>query len=347
MTDRPPHPLSPEDARFRTMADCAPVLLWMTGADGLCSYFNQGWLEFTGRTMEQELGVGWAEGVHPEDFQQTMDAYWEAFVARREFRLEYRLRRADGAYRWILDHGRPYHQAGGTFLGFIGSCIDFTDLKLAQETMAASNRRLTAALRDREVLLREVYHRVKNNLQVVRSMLRLQARHIELPEVRALFEDAENRVYSMALVHERLYRAPEASAIDLGEHAREIAVGLQMSLPPLPVVQVEIEAEPIFAPLEIAVPVGLVLTELISNSFRHAFAGRDRGSVRVALVRDGDLIRLRVHDDGVGLPPAIRGQTGGGFGLELVRTMAEQLEGELKIESSDGARFELCFAKGA
>src|SRR5262249_45649829 len=90
-------PVPPEsEARFRTMADCAPVLLWMAEVDGLCSFFNRGWLEFTGRTVEQECGSGWAAGVHPEDFQRAMHTYMDSFVARRPFRMEYRLRRYDG-----------------------------------------------------------------------------------------------------------------------------------------------------------------------------------------------------------------------------------------------------------
>ncbi|MBI4566106.1 MAG: PAS domain-containing protein [Planctomycetes bacterium] len=97
------------------MADCAPVLIWMAGADARCDFFNRGWLEFTGRTLEQELGYGWAEGIHPEDFQRCVDGYLEAFHARRPFRLEYRLRRHDGEYRWILDQDAPRTTPGGAF----------------------------------------------------------------------------------------------------------------------------------------------------------------------------------------------------------------------------------------
>jgi PAS domain S-box-containing protein len=121
--------LQESEARFRTMADNAPVLLWMSGTDGLCTFFNQGWLKFTGRTLEQELGNGWAEGVHPDDLSSCLETYQQAFNARQAFRMEYRLRRADGDYRWILDTGTPRFTPGGQFLGYIGSCIDITDRK--------------------------------------------------------------------------------------------------------------------------------------------------------------------------------------------------------------------------
>ncbi|HEY0712466.1 MAG TPA: PAS domain-containing sensor histidine kinase [Polyangia bacterium] len=119
--------INESENRFRNMADVAPVLLWMSSVDGLCTFFNQTWLDFTGRTQEEEWGVGWAAGIHFEDLQRCMDTYTEAFNERRTFEMEYRLRRADGQYRWLLDRGTPRCLPDGSFAGFIGSCIDITD----------------------------------------------------------------------------------------------------------------------------------------------------------------------------------------------------------------------------
>jgi PAS domain S-box-containing protein len=132
------------DQQFRLMADCAPVLLWMSGLDKGCTFFNKGWLEFTGRTMEQELGNGWAEGVHPDDLPKCLETYLSCFDARKSFQMEYRLRRHDGVYRWIIDHGTPVFADDGPFQGFIGSCVDITDRKLAEQSLAASQARLRA-----------------------------------------------------------------------------------------------------------------------------------------------------------------------------------------------------------
>ena len=114
---------------FEAMADAAPVMIWQSGPDKLTTYFNRPWLDFTGRTIEQERGQGWAEGVHPRDLERCMATYVEAFEARQDFEMEYRLRRHDGEYRWILDRGRPLYDASGEFLGYIGGCIDITDRK--------------------------------------------------------------------------------------------------------------------------------------------------------------------------------------------------------------------------
>ena len=125
--------LRESEARFRTMANSAPVMIWVSGTDKLCTFFNKGWLDFTGRRLEQELGNGWAEGVHREDFERCFEVYANSFDARQPFTMEYRLRRSDGEYRWVLDNGAPRFASDGTFLGYIGSCIDITERKQAQD----------------------------------------------------------------------------------------------------------------------------------------------------------------------------------------------------------------------
>jgi PAS domain S-box-containing protein len=139
--------LRESEERFRSMADTAPVLIWVAGVDKLCTYFNTQWLEFTGRTMEQELGEGWAQGIHPEDYRRCLDAYVSAFDAHQSFRMEYRLRRHDGQYRWIVDTGEPRLTPDGTFAGYIGSAIDITDRKQAEEALRQTQAELAHAAR--------------------------------------------------------------------------------------------------------------------------------------------------------------------------------------------------------
>jgi PAS domain S-box-containing protein len=133
--------LRESEERFRTVADTAPVMLWMAGLDKLCTFFNKPWLEFTGRTIEQELGNGWAEGVHPDDLDRCVTTYISSFDARRSFQMEYRLRRADGEYRWVLDNGTPRRDEGG-FAGYIGSCIDITDKRRAEDELRSNQVQL-------------------------------------------------------------------------------------------------------------------------------------------------------------------------------------------------------------
>jgi PAS domain S-box-containing protein len=137
--------LRESEQRFREMADSAPVFIWMSGTDKLCTYLNRGWLEFTGRPLQKELGNGWADGVHPDDLASCLKVYISSFERRVPFEMEYRLRRRDGEFRWVLARGIPRHTPDGEFLGYLGSVIDITERKLTEE-----------ALRRSEELYREV-----------------------------------------------------------------------------------------------------------------------------------------------------------------------------------------------
>ena len=137
--------LDESESRFRTVADAAPVLIWMAGVDKLCTFFNKPWLQFTGRGIEQELGNGWAEGVHPDDLQKCLKVYTDAFDARQPFVMQYRLRRNDGQYRWLSDQGVPRHDAQGGFAGYIGSCVDVTELMKKEEALYEFEERVVLA----------------------------------------------------------------------------------------------------------------------------------------------------------------------------------------------------------
>ena len=135
---------------YQILVEQAPMLIWRANLDGLCDYFNDRWLEFRGRTMEEEYGNGWAEGVHADDIDRCLRIYLEAFAARRTFEMEYRILRYDGVYRWIFDRGSPFYLDNGRFGGYIGSCVDVTDRVNAQE--AAYRTRLNE-LKELEALL--------------------------------------------------------------------------------------------------------------------------------------------------------------------------------------------------
>jgi PAS domain S-box-containing protein len=174
------------DERFFIMADCAPVMLWMAGTDSRCHFFNRPWLDFSGKTLEEEIGEGWLESVHFEDFQNCIDTYIENFSRRSEFRIEYRLKRHDGVYRWILDTGRPYYDPSGKFAGFIGSCIDITDLKelrmleiekarllVRLEERERANEQLTEANKDLDTFTYNVSHDLRAPVRAINSFIKL------------------------------------------------------------------------------------------------------------------------------------------------------------------------------
>jgi two-component system, sensor histidine kinase PdtaS len=341
------------ETRFRTMADHAPVLLWMAGTDGLCNFFNQRWLEFTGKTLEQEVGSGWAGGVHPEDFQRCMARYLDSFVARKSFSMEYRLRRHDGEYRWVYDQGAPRFEKDGRFAGFIGSCTDVTEQRLARDalgqlTVELENRvrERTAIAHEREVLLREVHHRVKNDLQLISSLLSMQARRLTDAESVDALAECQSRVQTIALIHEYMYQSENIARLPLSRNIRGLAANLLRVVgPPDRAIGLEVEVEDgLELPVDRAVPCGLILNELMTNALKHAFPDDRAGKIRVALRGAGPgRVSLAVSDDGVGLTELQLGSGNGSLGWRLVRAFAEQLGAELHVSSGEGTRVEVVF----
>jgi PAS domain S-box-containing protein len=189
-------PLIPIEEHFKIMADTAPVLIWMANADNHCYYFNAGWLQFTGRTMEEEHGAGWIEGLHPDDVQQCMDTYLDAFASQKGFKMEYRLRRHDGVYRWLLNHGVPSYTSDGTFTGFIGSCMDIEDVL---ESERQKNDVLNAASLQREQTLNEELFATNEELSATNEELAASNE-----ELAAINEELQQTQETLALLNDEL-----------------------------------------------------------------------------------------------------------------------------------------------
>ncbi|HYG89802.1 MAG TPA: sensor histidine kinase [Azospirillum sp.] len=205
-----------------------------------------------------------------------------------------------------------------------------------------ANHRLEGALADKEILLKEVQHRVKNNLQVICSLLRLQAARLD-DRSRVAFDESLRRIQSMSLVHELLYRSPEPARINFADYLRQLCDSLARTLGPTPV-RVTVEAEDWILDVDRAMPLALIASELVSNALRHAFPGGHAGTVVVVLKPGPDGVQMEVCDDGVGLPadlpaPPATARRRNGLGLVLVQSLAKQAHADMRIARGPGTRF--------
>jgi PAS domain S-box-containing protein len=359
------------EERFRITADSAPVLIWMAATDKLHDWFNRPWLQFTGRSMAEEVGDGWVQGIHPDDLERCLGIYGSSFDARQEFRLEYRLKRADGAYRWLLDTGVPRYSPQGTFSGYIGSRIDITELKEAEEERGRllaraeeARQEAEAANRSKDEFLANLSHELRTPLNAILGWVRILSVRQEDPELveRGLQTIARSAHSQTQLIEDLL----DVSRITSGK--------MRLDVRPVelaPVVEAALES---IRPAVLAKGICLawsfdspgpvlgdpdrlqqVVWNLLANAVKFTPGG---GQVQVRVSRSPSHVELIVADSGMGIAPELlphvferfrqadsssHGQRGGlGLGLAIVRHLVELHGGTVEAASAgagEGAVF--------
>jgi PAS domain S-box-containing protein len=250
--------------------------------------------------------------------------------------LEGSMKTKDGRPVWVLENASLVNDEDGTAL-IEGTLIDITERKLAEEQLKAS-------LREKEVLLKEIHHRVKNNMQVISSLLSLQANRAHSQEVVDMFRESQTRVKSMALIHEKLYQSGDLARVDFGEYIRNLTGNLFRTYN-VRSVTLEISIDDIHFGVDVAIPCGLIINELVSNALKHAFPNGMAGRLFVGIHEIGEYAyKLRVADDGVGFPKGVSFDTTDSLGLQLVMTLAQQLHAKVKLDTQRGGScFEIVF----
>ena len=324
--------LRESEERFRLMANTAPVMIWASGVDKLCTFFNRPWLDFTGRSLEAELGNGWAEGVHSEDLRRCLDTYTKSFDRREPFQMEYRIRRHDGEYHWILDTGVARYNADGSFAGYIGSCIDVTERKLAEEALSTLGRRLIEAQEEeRTRIARELHDDINQRLALLAISLdglkqNLPAAAVGLErEVEAARQQAQDLSTDVAALSRRLH----SSKLDhLGLVATAASLIRELSLKQGVEIDFQSEGIPKDLSKEISLCLFRVLQEALQNAIKHS------GSRRFQVLLNGGSseIQLTVRDSGIGFDPR-QAAKGRGLGLTSMKERLKLVDGDLSIDS--------------
>jgi PAS domain S-box-containing protein len=320
------------EERFRVMSDTAPVMLWVSGPDKKCTHFNKRWLDFTGRSLNDELGDGWACSVHPEDLQHCLETYESAFDALRSFRMEYRLRRFDGQYRWVVDSGAPNFGQDGSFAGFIGSCIDINDSKDAEEAVRKLTGRLINAQEDeRRHIARELHDDINQSLALLA---------IEIEQVAATIPSFVNGVgESVCRLSKR--------AVAISQHVQAISHQLhssQLELLGLDLAvrncceeytrrrNVKVEYKQNGLPADIPADVSLCVFRVFQEALRNAVKHSGTDHMQVYLGGDSNEVHLSVRDRGRGfnLQSAL---SKGGLGLISMQERLHLVDGRISIRS--------------
>jgi two-component sensor histidine kinase len=254
-------------------------------------------------------------------------------------RVESWQRRKDGQKRLLAWWCRALHDSEGQVVGALSTARDITERKQAEE-------QVKKALAEKEALLRELYHRTKNNMQVIIALLKMQASNLTDARLQAILQDTQNRIHSMALVHQKLYEAHDLSRVNLKEYIGDLVNLLMSSYRVSPDrVSLVSEMDDLFVLIDTAIPCGLILNELLSNALKHAFPADRTGEIRIQLgrTRSGE-IQLQVADNGVGVPQGFDFRRDGWMGLRTVFVIGEsQLEGQVRFEANKGVLCQIRF----
>jgi PAS domain S-box-containing protein len=334
--------LAGSEERFRETFELAAVGISQVALDGGFIRVNRQFGEIVGYTAEELLQLTFQEITHPEDLEVDLENVGKVLAGEiDQYSMEKRYVRKDASIVWVSltvslardESGNPRH--------FIAVIEDTTRHKRAELAVKDS-------LREKEVLLREIHHRVKNNMQVISSLLNLQSRNIEDPNLRKMFQESQSRVRAMALIHEVLYGSDDLSRIDLEDYVSKLAKSLtRMYGADASRIRLEVVGNGVTLEIDDTVPCGLVISELLSNSFKYAFPDGRPGEISInAVATDDDRIVLTVRDDGVGIPDDVDIRHTESMGMGLVTGLVEnQLGGQLELDRTGGTCFTIVFSR--
>jgi PAS domain S-box-containing protein len=335
--------------RFRVLVEAAPNALIMVGADGIIALVNAQTEQLFGYQRGDLLGQS-IEMLLPERFRHHHVGLRSGFLAAPGMRpmgvgRELFARRQDGSEVPIEIGLNPISTGDGQFV--VASIVDISERISYQRERDQLISRLKEALKEKTVLLQEVHHRMKNNLAVVAAFLGMQANSVQDGRLTTMLEKSQQRVASMALIHEYLYSG-HLDHVSFGQYARKLIDELTVAYAASGRVVISTEAEEINLPMDCAIPCGLILNELLSNALKYAFPDDRSGRITVRFCRleTGELA-LSCQDDGVGIPESLDWETAPSLGLRIIQILTKQLKGKLRLDRSGGTRFELTFREMA
>ncbi len=323
--------LGESELRFRLAFESAGLGMALVALDGKWMQVNSALCQILGYSESELLGTAAQEITHPGDLEADLSQVRHLLEGTStSYQMEKRYYHKNGAIIWTFTTISLVRSLAGEAQYFISQIQDDSVRKRAQEELKES-------LAEKEVMLQEIHHRVKNNLQVIVSLIQLQSYQLSDPDLVDAMRDCQSRIHSMSLVHDRLYKSGSFARLDFGEHLRDLTLLVASAQTAGGShVQLEFQLQAVEISMEIAIPLGLIANELVSNAFKHAFRGRPQGHLRVALTcLAQDELCLEVSDDGPGLPQDFQlSNTASTLGLRLITTLTRQIRGQLSVGRS-------------
>jgi PAS domain S-box-containing protein len=305
-------------------------------------FISDGCLEVTGYTPEDIIGnkkISFNRMMPPEGARRVHEEMDAAIQAGKPYELIYRIATASGQTKWLWEKGRAVYGPDNTVEALEGFMSDITERKKFEQELEAS-------LKEKVVLLKEVHHRVKNNLQVIYSLLSLQSGYVKDPQSLDMFKECRDRVKSMALIHEILYKSKDLAKVDFGDYVRTLIGNLTRSYQvQTGQVDIQVDVAQMRLDLDVAIPCGLMINELVSNALKYAFPNGRKGVIEIVLQQPEEgIYNLRIRDNGIGFPETVDFRKTDTLGLQLVNTLSEQLDGKIDLIRDGGTQFVITFA---
>ncbi len=328
------------EKRFRSLSMSSPIGIFVTDSKGNLLYTNPRWESITGLTYHDDIKTSWLKIIHPEDQYSTLRAWARAMKIKTEFSKELRIIKPDGGIAWIHARSSNLASESGGLEQFVNTVEDIT-------TRKKNEKQITKSLKEKNILLQEIHHRVKNNMQIISSLINLHGSSIHDGGMKEIFKESENRVKSMALIHEKLYESDDLSNIGFAEYLVKLSESLFRSynINSSDVKLISQVDKSLKLTVDIAVPCGLIVNELISNSLKYAFKKSGGGEIVIKLDKEEntELYRLIVSDNGCSFPTNIDYKNTETLGMQLVTTLTEQIGATIELDASFGTTFEIKF----
>ncbi len=338
--------------QFRRLMEKLPAGAYTCDPEGLITYFNPQAVQLWGRAPAlndpADRFCGSFKLFSTDGSPLLHDQCWMALALKMDKEYnghEIVIERPDGQRLTVLAYANPIHDESGTLLGAVNILVDISDRKRSEMALRESEARLKVALHEKEVLLKEIHHRVKNNLQIISSLLNLQSEALADPQLRGIFADSHQRIQAMALIHESLYQSGDLARLDAADYLQRLSTRLcQAYGTPAARLTLTLKLEAIRLEVSQAIPCGLILNELLSNIFKHAFPDGRVGAIDITLRQEPTgHCRLMVDDTGVGFPEGVDFRTTESLGLQLVCLLSAQLDGTITLERCGGTHWTLTF----